>query len=298
MNVINIIKIDDVNYPQRLRLIRNPPKQLYYEGNIELLKTNIISIIGSRACSENGIMQAKKFAKGLVYQGVTVASGMAVGIDSAAHIGALEGNGKTIAVLPSGFNKIFPKQNIGLYHKILKKGGLVITEYQSDQKAEYKNFLERNRIVSGISLGVLVIEAAHRSGTSVTAKIAKEQEREVFALPHEIGNKHGVGTNRLISKGAKIVTSVRDIIKEYEFLDYKELPKEEIKEEEYVRKKCKNKNYSDIYKLIPETPISLNEIYRKSNKEIDEINSILIILEIEGYIEKVVGGYKCILEKK
>lgn len=161
--------------------------------------------------------------------------------------------------------------------------------------------MERNRIVSGIALGVLVIEAAHRSGTSVTAKLAKEQERDVFALPHEIGNKHGVGTNRLIMKGAKIVTNVKDIIKEYPFLQYKELPKKEIEEnqkEQYRRKVCKNKEYNSIYKIIPETPISLNEIYRKSNKQINEINSILIILELEGYIEKVVGGYRCILEKK
>lgn len=110
MNIIDIIKIDDANYPYRLRAIRNPPKQLYCEGNVELLNTNIISIIGSRACSENGIKQAKKFAKGLVYQGITVASGMAIGIDSGAHIGTLEQNGKTIAVIPSGLNQIFPKK--------------------------------------------------------------------------------------------------------------------------------------------------------------------------------------------
>lgn len=269
---------------------------MYYEGNIDLLNTNIISIIGSRACSEIGIKQAKKFAKDLVYEGITVASGMAIGIDCAAHIGALEGNGKTIAVLPSGLNKIFPKENIELYKNIIKKGGLVITEYPAEHKAKYYNFLERNRIVSGLALGVLVVEAAYRSGTSVTAKLAKEQERIVFALPHEIENKHGVGTNRLLSEGAKTVTNVKDIIKEYDFLEYKELPKEE--EVKYVKKECKNKEYNAIYKLIPEIPISLNEIYKKSNKEINEINSILIILELEGYIEKVVGGYKCILERK
>lgn len=299
---LEIITIEDNRYPEQLRKIKNPPQQLYAKGNIELLKTNIISIIGSRACSENGIKLARQFSKELVYQGITIASGMAVGIDSIAHQTVLQEKEKTIAVLGSGFKNIFPTENIGLYHQIIENDGLVITEYPPEEKAKSKNFIERNRIVSGLALGILVIEAAHRSGTSVTARLAKQQGRKVFALPHEVDDIHGVGTNRLIRKGAKIVTNAEDIIKEFSFLEYKTPPKDkEMKIQTQIhskRKICKNKDYNEIYQFITEEPISLNEIHQKSNKEITEINNILLMLEIEEYIEKVAGGYVCILDKK
>ena len=272
----------------------NPPKQLYCEGNIELLKSNIISIIGSRACSENGIKLTKKFAKELVYQQMTIASGMAIGIDSIAHKTTLQEKGKTIAVLPSGLHYIYPFQNIELYKQIIENDGLVITEYESKQKATSEKFLERNRIVSGLAIGILVIEAAYRSGTSVTAKFAKQQGKLIFAVPHEIEDIHGKGTNRLIKNGAKIVTNVKDIISQFPFIEYREIPKTKEKcKKECIHPKCK-----EIYKIITEQPISLNEIYKKSNKSISEINNILLILELEGHIKKVVGGYKCILEEK
>lgn len=295
---LEIITIEDKRYPVQLKNIKNPPKQLYVKGNIELLKTNIISIIGSRACSKNGIELARKFSKELVHQEITIASGMATGIDTIAHQTTLNEKGKTIAVLGNGFKSIFPKENIGLYKQIIKSGGLVITEYPPEEKAKSKNFLERNRIVSGLSLGILVIEAAYRSGTSVTAKLAKEQGRKVFALPHEVGDIHGIGTNRLIREGAKIVTTTKDIIEEFSFIQYKELRKEKETQTHEIRKTCSNKEYNEIYKYITEKPISLNEIHRKSNKSMNEINNILLMLELEGYVEKVVGGYICILDKK
>ncbi len=271
---------------------------MYTEGNVELLKSNIISIIGSRACSKNGKQLASKFTKELVYQGMTIASGMAVGIDSIAHKTTLEEKGKTIAVLGNGLNHIFPTENEELYYQIIQKGGLVITEYSPEEKAKSSNFLARNRIVSGLALGILVIEAAHRSGTSVTAKLAIEQGKKVFAVPHEINDRHGVGTNRLISKGAKIVTNTEDIIKEFSFLSYKNPPKEKEVKPQNCRKVCHNPEYHKIYQLITEKPISLNEIYEKSKEKIAEINNVLLMLEMEGYIEKVLGGYTCILDKK
>ncbi len=294
---LEIITIEDDRYPLQLKSIKNPPKQLYAKGNVELLKTNIISIIGSRSCSENGIKLAHKFSKELVYQGITIASGMALGIDTIAHQTTLQENGKTIAVLGNGFKHIFPIENSKLYQEIIKNRGLVITEYPPEEKAKSKNFLERNRIVSGLALGILVIEASYRSGTSVTAKLAKKQGRKVFALPHEVNDLHGVGTNRLIQEGAKIVMRTEDIIKEFSFLDYKVPPKEKLKVQA-SKKICKNKDYNEIYQLITEKPISLNAIYKNSNKNIAEINHILLMLELDGYIEKVVGGYTCILDKK
>ena len=295
---LEIITIEDDRYPQQLRGIPNPPKQLYTEGNVELLKDNIISIIGSRACSENGINLARKFSKELVYQGITIASGMAVGIDTIAHQTTLQEKGKTIAVLGNGLKHIFPPENIGLYKQIIENGGLVITEYKPEIKAKSNNFLERNRIVSGLALGILVIEAAHRRGTSVTAKLAKKQGKKVFALPHEVSDKHGVGTNRLIRKGAKIVATTEDIVKEFPFLKYKIPPKEIETKIHKNRKVCSNKEYDEIYKLITEEPIALNEIYKKSNKSISEINNILLMLELEENIKKVAGGYICILDEK
>ncbi len=295
---LKIITIEDRAYPEKLKKIKNPPKHLYAEGDIKLLKNSVISIIGSRACSENGRKLAKEFTEELVYQGITVASGLAVGIDTVAHQATLEEKGKTIAVLPCGLNHIFPPENQKLYQQIIKKGGLVVTEYPPEEKAKSQKFLERNRIVSGLALGILVIEAAYRSGTSVTAKLAKEQGKKVFALPHEVGNKHGIGTNRLIQEGAKIVTCVEDIIKEYPFLTYKKRNIKKKSKLEKQRKICRNKEYNQIYQFITEYPISLNQIYYKSNKDIAQINNILLMLELEGYIEKVVGGYVCILDKK
>lgn len=301
---IDKISITDSIYPQKLRIIKNPPKQLYYKGNIDLLNTNIISIIGSRCCSENGKILARQFASELAMQGLTIASGMAIGIDAIAHISTLEVNGKTIAVLGNGLNHIFPKENKELYYKIIEQDGLVITEYEPSKQAKSENFLERNRIVSGISLGVLVVEAAHRSGTSVTAKLAKEQGRKVFVLPHEISDIHGVGTNRLIKNGAILITKTKEIIEQFKFLSYRELPKKLIKTKELLLEEKKQeilrklkKEYQEIYKIIAQKTSDINEICLKTKKPISQINNILFNLEIEGYIEKIAGGYRCILDK-
>lgn len=297
MTKLEIISIEDNRYPQRLKSIKNPPKQLYVKGNTQLLQSNIISIIGSRACSKNGKDLTHQFAKALVYQGITIASGMAIGIDTIAHQTTLQEKGKTIAVLANGFDFIYPEQNLQLYKQIIQKDGLVITEYPVKEKAKSKNFLERNRIVSGLAIGILVIEAAYRSGTSVTAQFAKEQGRKIFALPHEVNDKHGVGTNRLIQKGAKIVTNVQEIIEEFPYLNYKTVPREK-KENDNRRKICENYEYNEIYQLITQKPISINEICQKSKKSINKINPILVMLELEEYIEKVAGGYRCILQSK
>lgn len=285
------ITIEDKRYPKLLKKIKNPPTKLYLEGNLELLNKNIISIVGARNCTERGMELTKKFAGELSDQGLVIASGMAHGIDSAAHIGTIEQMGKTIAVLGSGFNHIFPKENVWLYQEILKKDGLIISEYSPEVKPKSNLFLERNRIVSGISIGILVIEAAYRSGTSVTARLAKTQGRKVFVLPHEINDKHGVGTNQLIRKGAILVTSTKEIIEEFEFLTYK---KEIKKEKKILEKKFKNKDYEKIYKLIEEGTKEVNEISRKTNYSISEITNILFMLEIEGYIKKGEKGYICI----
>ncbi len=275
-------------YSNKLKEIEDPPQLLYTVGNKELLNTYAIAIIGSRACSREGRELAKKFARELAIQKITIVSGMAKGIDRAAHEGALEVGGNTIAVLGNGLNRIFPKENMDLFREIAEKG-LVITEYSENEYAESEKFLQRNRIVSGLSLGVLVIEAAYRSGTSVTAALAKKQGREIFCIPHNINDRHGVGTNKLISRGAKLVTNVEEIIEEFSFLEYDK--NKTVNLERLVKPKVK-KEYQEIYDVIGFIPIEAEEICYKTKKEIREVNSTLLMLEIEGYIEKVAGGYK------
>ncbi len=214
------------------------------------------------------------------------------GIDSVAHIKTLEEKGKTIAVLGCGFNNIFPKENEGLFKKIIDSGGLIISEYEPEVEATSEKFLERNRIVSGIALGVLVIESAHRSGTSVTARIAKEQGKKVMAIPHGIYEKTGVGNNRLIKNQiAVMVRTTKDIIdeiSEVQYIDYKE----NVEINSNVKKVCLNNDYNEVYQFISQVPCTVNEIYKKTNKSISEINNILLMLELEGYIKKVARGYK------
>lgn len=221
----------------------------------------------------------KKFATELSQYGLTIISGMAEGIDGIAHSATLEVYGKTIAVLPCGFKNIFPENNIKLYEQILENDGLVISEYEENEKAEYNYFLERNRIVAGLSIGTLVVEGGYRSGTSVTARLAKEQERNVFCIPSSLENSKGITPNKLIQEGAFLVTNVEDIIENYPELD---LVKAEVQKEKNVEPEFK-----EIYDILNyDEPIHINEIAKKLNLSISEINAKLMMLELE---EKVVS---------
>ena len=295
------------------------------------MSNNIISIIGSRKCTENGKALSYKFSYELSQYGITIASGLAVGIDTFAHLGSFNQKGKTIAVLGCGFNHIFPKENMNLYKKILDNDGLIVSEYPPDTKHQPKYFLERNRIVSGLSLGILVVEAQYRSGTSVTASLANLQGRKVFSIPHEIWNSNGVGTNKLIKNGAIAVTDTDDILLEFENLkclinksvnidkvklntfciesknlnslfnnldvNFSKDLSNTLSESQCVLKKkiCDNPNFQSVYDLVSTIPISINEICKKTSKSISDVSNILFSLELEGYIKKVAGGYICIL---
>lgn len=291
MTIIIKITIEDKIYPNQLRLIKNPPKQLYLKGDINLLNKNIISIVGSRNCSNQGEKLARKFASELSMQGIVIASGMAKGIDTVAHVETIMKKGETIAVLGCGFNNIFPKENENLYKQIINNGGLIVSEYPPDTEPSSKLFIERNRIVSGISIGILVVEAAYRSGTSITAKLAKQQNRKVFVLPHEIEDKLGVGTNRLIRNGAILVTSTKEIIEEFNFLTYKKIENNNINR---IKKEPDDKEYKKVYNLIKGGVKDINELCENSNKTIQDMNNILFMLELEGFIIRRAGGYSCV----
>ena len=195
-----IIEYADILYPDKLREIKNPPVRLYTKGNIELLKSIGIAIVGSRTNTQYGEKMCKTFTKKLVEYEFTIISGLAIGIDAIAHKTCIKYSGKTIAVLPCGFNNIYPKQNKELIDEILENRGLILTEYEKDVKAESKKFLERNRIVAGLGIGTLVIEAGYRSGTSVTARYTKNLNKPVFCVPSSLENSKGLGTNELICR--------------------------------------------------------------------------------------------------
>ncbi len=180
------IAITDSKYPEKLKNIYDPPKGIYIEGNLELLSKPSIAIIGSRNCSRYGEMVAKKFGIDLAKKNIVVISGMARGIDTFAHIGCLIGEGKTIAVLGSGFKNIYPKENEKLFYKILEKGGAIISEYTPEEMPLAEHFPARNRIISGLCDKLIVVEAGKRSGTFITVDFALEQGKDIYAVPGNI----------------------------------------------------------------------------------------------------------------
>lgn len=215
---IEKIEQNDKYYPKNLLGIYNPPEQLYILGNKEILNSFNIAIIGCRLNTKYGENVAKKLAFKLSKLGVVVTSGLAKGIDTYSHIGCLNAREKTIAVLGSGFYNIYPKENIKIAKQIIENGGVIISEYEPNEKPRKENFPSRNRIISGISNGVVVVEAKEKSGTFITVDLALEQGKNIFAVPGNILSKNSQGTNELIKQGAKIVTKVEDIIEEYKIL--------------------------------------------------------------------------------
>ena len=211
-NKIKTIKLEDEFYPEKLRNIYAPPKMLYVLGNEKLLQQKSIAIVGCRDCTKYGIENAYKFGYELATSNICVISGLAKGIDAYAHLGAVRAKGKTIAVLGSGLDVIYPPENAELYKEIIMNNGAIITEYPLGCKPEKYHFPERNRIISGLSDGVLVIEAKKKSGTMITVDFALEQGREVYAIPGNISSESSCGTNELIKEGAIPVTNVNDII--------------------------------------------------------------------------------------
>ena len=293
------IDIENKLYPEQLRKIINPPKQLYLKGNVKLLDTIGIAIIGARDCTKYGEKMASKFSEELSLYGITIVSGMAKGIDSFAHIGCIETTGNTIAVLPCGLKNIYPKENKELYNKILENNGLIITEYEENEKASSKKFLERNRIVSGLAIGTLVIEGGYRSGTSVTARLTKQQNKNVFCIPSSLENIKGIAPNKLIKEGAILVTEVEDIINKYPEINFKK-----VKRKNKIKKSVNNTNFKDnkeyennnikeeykqIYNIL-EQKMHINDIAKKLKLDINEINYKLIMLELEDKIVSLPGN--------
>lgn len=209
---IEIITLKDKEYPENLKNIYDMPISLYVKGNKNILNGKSIGIIGCRECSKYGENQAKRFAYELAKRKINIVSGLAKGIDSFAHIGCLYAKEKTIAVLGNGLDNIYPKQNIPLAEEIIKNNGCIISEYPLGTKPLKYNFPARNRIISGISNGILVVESKEKSGTLITVDFALEQGKDVYVLPGNIDSENSVGTNKLIQEGARLVTSYQEIL--------------------------------------------------------------------------------------
>lgn len=275
---INRIRLADDLYPNRLREIKNPPKELYAMGEVKLLNNDSVAIVGSRDCDEYGKIQTQRFASYLSQKGICIVSGLARGVDSYAHNSAKDKKGRTIAVLASGFNYIYPKENRLLFDEILNEGGCVISEWSPDTKIDMHRFPRRNRVISGLSVATLVIEAKYRSGTNITAKDAIRQRREVFCIPGNLGKVHSYGPNKLISEGASIAMSPKDILDSLDY-SYSNLYKVDVEED-----------YKDIYELIGDIPISADELSRKLKISISEVNQKLLMLEIDEFIKQIKNG--------
>lgn len=280
---MKIIKKEDEEYPKKLLDINKSPECLYVLGDETLLNKKSIAIVGSRDCTEYGYKQSKKFAQELSKKNVCIVSGMAIGIDTAAHIGSKDNIGKTIAILGGGFNDISPRENEELFYEILNSGGCIVSEYEPNTKTINKNFPKRNRIISGLSEGVLVVEAKYRSGARITARYAKEQGKKVYCIPSNIESKTGYGTGILLQNGAKIVLSPNDILKDLNISSISE-----IKENKDTIKI--SKEYKVVYDVISKIPININEICRKSNKNICDVNAILTMLELQGLVKQTSIG--------
>lgn len=211
-NDIKILKIFDAAYPHKLKQIYAPPIVLFAKGNLTVLNEPAIAIVGCRFSSTYGEKVAKEFAYKLSKRNINIISGLARGIDTCAHLGCLQAKGKTIAIMGSGLDVIYPTENKNIYDEIIKNGGIIISEYIIGTKPLPENFPRRNRIISGLSDGVLVVEAKEKSGTLITVDFALEQGKEVYVIPGNIDNVNSYGTNNLIKQGAQLITSENDII--------------------------------------------------------------------------------------
>lgn len=278
------IEREEEIFPDKLKNVNPRIEKIYVEGNKENLNEFGIAIVGSRNSSKEGEKITREFTKKLVEMGINIISGLAVGIDAVAHETCIENGGKTIAVIGSGLNKIYPKENYNLYKKILENGGTVVTEYSENTSPSSQNFPLRNRIISGLSEGIIVVEGKYRSGTIITGRYGLNQGKAVFCIPHGLSNAYGTGPNGLIKKGAKLVTTVKEITQYFEKMGIK-----------FEENQNKRKYDNEILKLLEKEILTKEEIAKRLNKNISEINQQITILELEEIITEDYGkGYRII----
>jgi DNA processing protein len=284
---IAIVPFTNPNYPARLRTIADPPPFLYVKGNILTDDDKAVAIVGSRSASEYGRRVARDLARGLASLGFTVVSGMARGIDGVAHDSALQAGGRTIAVLGSGAERAYPPEHEMLYRRI-SENGAVVSELPIGTRPMAFNFPARNRLISGLSLGVVVVEATEKSGSLITATLAVEQGREVFAVPGEVGSSRSRGAHRLIRQGAKLVESVDDIIEEIapQLLDRSGSATQRAP-------RLLPQNASDaarkIFALLQENSLQVDQVIESTGMSAAQVLETLLDLELQGLLRQSPG---------
>ncbi len=278
---IKCVTIKDKNYPRLLKEIPDSPALLYYKGELKSVDEISLAVVGSRKYSDYGRQTTFKITRELSEAGLVIISGLALGIDSFAHLAALDVNSRTIAVLANGLDSIYPLAHYGLAKKILDKGGAIISEFPPGTPALRYNFPVRNRIIAGLSLGTLVVEGALQSGSLITARCALDYNREVFAIPGDIRSKISEGPNYLIKSGAKLVTDSQDVIEELN-LDVK------IKTEE-AKKIIPDSHEEEIILgfLEKDKPIHVDKLSKVTKLDIKVLNSKLSLMEIKGKIRNI-----------
>lgn len=283
---IRLMCLPDADYPANLKAIPDPPAVLFVKGSIEPRDLVAVSVVGSRAASPVGIAFTERLCMDLVQYGVTIVSGLAVGIDSAAHRGALRGKGRTLAVLGCGLDVEYPRSNTELRRQISDSGAL-FSEFLLGELPAPDHFPRRNRIISGLALGVVVVEAANRSGSLITARLALEQGREVFAVPGMARNYRSVGPHRLLRQGAKLVESAEDVLEEIRPLlrtratvplEPKTIPNVQLEPDEVT-----------IMGLLDQTPKHIDIVCRELQWPVEKVLATLLNLELKGVIRQLPG---------
>ena len=285
---IKILSLPDPEYPTLLKEIYNPPYLIYTKGLFNFNISPAIAIVGARKCSSYGAQIASTLAKDLATAGITVVSGMAFGIDTFAHHGALENSGKTIAVLGNSLDdkNIYPRENFNLSRQIIEDG-ILVSEYPIETMAGALTFPARNRIIAGLALGTIVVEAGEKSGSLITAEMALNYNREVFAVPGSIFSSVSLGTNRLIKQGARVVTGVKDIFEEF---DLSEKTASQLK----TVRNPDTEEEATLLKILSADPLHIDNIAKLAKLQTSACSSLLSIMEIKGWVKNI-GGQNYIL---
>jgi DNA processing protein len=285
-----VVTLVDSDYPALLLEIPDPPPYLYVYGRLPR-NLNNIAIVGSRHATQYGLSTTKHLSRDLVKHGLTIISGMARGIDTAAHEGALAAGGKTVAVLGSGLAYIYPRENEKLFHQIAENGA-VITEFPLDAEPEGHHFPMRNRIISGLSLGTVIVEATLRSGSLITARLAAEQNREVFAVPGSIKSFKSTGTHTLIKQGARLVEQSQDILDEIvHLLDRSDTVSDSDEKIDPIGANKISATETSVLQVLEPYPIHFDDLVRKLVMPPSELAAVLLRLELTNKVQQDPGKY-------
>jgi len=285
----HLLTWDDERYPMPLKEIADPPILLFVRGNPAVLSSKQIALVGSRHATPAGIRNAHYFAHSLAEAGLTITSGLALGIDGASHRGALAAKGKTIAVFGTGLQHIYPAQHVSLVQEIIQGEGAVISEFPLNTSPKPPHFPQRNRIIGGLSVGVLVVEAALKSGSLITARHALEQGREVFAIPGSIHHPLSKGCHHLIRQGAKLVETAADVLEELGGLSVSTSTRPLSMTAS--NDACLPPESQQVLAQIDYEITPLDLILLRSGLTMGQVSSILLTLELQGYVQSIPGGY-------